>query len=69
MNSYNQRKQRIFRIKKIRNLLERRKLNQPELYSCGANHAKFREDNIVRKIKIYFTNNIMPYKNKKYNEF
>ena len=56
VNSYNQKKQKIFRIKKIRNLLGRRKLNKPELYSCGANHTKFREDNIVRKVKIYFTN-------------
>jgi len=44
-------------------------LNQPQLYSCGANHTKFREDNIVRKIKIYFTNSIMKYINKKYIEF
>jgi hypothetical protein len=68
-NSYNPRKQKIFRIKKIRNLLGRRKLNQPELYSCGANHTKFREDNIVRKIKIYFTNSTISYINKIYNEF
>ena len=68
-NSYNPRKQKIFRIKKIRNLLGRRKLNQPELYSCGANHTKFREDNIVRKVKIYFTNSTMSYINKLYNEY
>ena len=68
-NKHNQRNQKIFRIKKIRNLLGRRKLNQPELYSCGANHTKFREDNIVRKIKIYFTNSTMSYINKKYKEF
>ena len=65
----NHRKHKIFRIKKIRNLLGRRKLNQPELYSSGANHTKFREDNIVRKIKIYFTNSMMSYINKKYTEF
>ena len=69
VNIYNQKKQKIFRIKKIRNLLGRRKLNQPELYSCGANHTKFREDNIVRKVKIYFTNSTMSYINKIYNEF
>ena len=69
LNNYNQKKQKIFRIKKIRNLLGRRKLNQPELYSCGANHTKFREDNIVRKIKIYFTNSTISYINKIYNEF
>ena len=44
-------------------------MNRPELYTSGANHTKFREDNIVRKIKIYFTNSIMSYINKKYIEF
>ena len=62
-------KEKIFRIKKIRNILGRRKLNQPQLYSRGANHTKFGEDNIVRKIKIYFTNSTMKYINKKYIEF
>ena len=62
-------KEKIFRIKKIRNILGRRKLNQPQLYSYGANHTKFGEDNIVRKIKIYFTNSTMKYINKKYIEF
>lgn len=66
---HNHKNQKIFRIKKIRNLLGRRKLNQPELYTSDANHTKFREDNIVRKIKIYFTNSIMSYINKKYIEF
>ena len=66
---HNHKNQKIFRIKKIRNLLGRRKLNRPELYTSGANHTKFREDNIVRKIKIYFTNSIMSYINKKYIEF
>lgn len=69
VNCHNQKTQKIFRIKKIRNLLGRRKINQPELYSCGANHTKFREDNVVRKIKIYFTNSMMSYINKKYIEF
>ena len=69
VNSHNQINKKIFRIKKIRNLLGRRKINQPELYSCGANHTKFREDNIVRKIKIYFSNSMMSYINKKYIEF
>ena len=68
-NSHNQINKKIFRIKKIRKLLGRRKINQPELYSCGANHTKFREDNIVRKIKIYFTNSVMSFINKKYIEF
>ena len=62
-NNNNCRKEKIFKIKKIRQMLGRRKLNQPQLYSCGANHTKFGEDNIVRKIKIYFTNSTMTYIN------
>ena len=62
-NNNNCRKGKIFKIKKIRQMLGRRKLNQPQLYSCGANHTKFGEDNIVRKIKIYFTNSTMTYIN------
>ena len=68
-NNNNCRKEKIFKIKKIRQILGRRKLNQPQLYSCGANHTKFGEDNIVRKIKIYFTNSTMSYINQKYIEF
>lgn len=68
-NNNNCRKEKIFKIKKIRQMLGRRKLNQPQLYSCGANHTKFGEDNIVRKIKIYFTNSTMSYINQKYIEF
>jgi len=68
-NNNNCRNGKIFKIKKIRQMLGRRKLNQPELYSCGANHTKFGEDNIVRKIKIYFTNSTMSYINQKYIEF
>ena len=68
-NNNNCRNGKIFKIKKIRQKLGRRKLNQPELYSCGANHTKFGEDNIVRKIKIYFTNSTMSYINQKYIEF
>ena len=68
-NNNNCRNGKIFKIKKIRQMLGRRKLNQPQLYSCGANHTKFGEDNIVRKIKIYFTNSTMSYINQKYIEF
>ena len=62
-NNNNCRNGKIFKIKKIRQMLGRRKLNQPQLYSCGANHTKFGEDNIVRKIKIYFANSTMTYIN------
>ena len=44
-NNNNCRNGKIFKIKKIRQMLGRRKLNQPQLYSCGANHTKFGEDN------------------------
>ena len=47
----------------------RRKNNQSELYSTEANHTKFREDNIIHKIKIYFTNSTMIYINNKYFEY
>ena len=47
----------------------RKKHSQTQLYYIEANHNKFREDNIVRKIKIYFTNSLMLYINKRYCEF
>ena len=47
----------------------RRKNNQSELYSTEPNHTKFREDNIIHKIKIYFTNSTMIYINNKYFEY
>ena len=47
----------------------RRKDNQSELYSTEPNHTKFREDNIIHKIKIYFTNSTMIYINNKYFEY
>ena len=68
-NNHNHRGGTIFKIKKITKILGRRKLNQPQLYSSGADHTKFGEDNIVRKIKIYFINSTMSYINQKYIEF
>ena len=62
-------KKDIFYFKKINKYIGRRKHNNSRFYSVEANHNKFKEDNIVNKIKIYFTNSMMVYINKKYNEF
>lgn len=63
-------KAKIFTCKKISKIMgRRRKNNQSELYSTEPNHTKFREDNIVHKIKIYFTNSTMIYINNKYFEY
>ena len=63
-------KEKIFTCKKISKIMgRRRKNNQSELYSTEANHTKFREDNIIHKIKIYFTNSTMIYINNKYFEY
>ena len=60
---------KIFSYKKVSRKMGRKKHSQTQLYCIEANHNKFREDNIVRKIKIYFTNSLMSYINKKYSEF
>ena len=65
----NKKKEKIFKLKKITKKLGRRKHNDSQLYSIIANHSKFKEDNIVSKIKIYFTNSIMRYINKTYSEY
>lgn len=62
-------KKDIFHFKKINKYIGRRKRDGWQFYSKEANHNKFKEDNIVNKIKIYFTNSIMEFINKKYFEF
>ena len=62
-------KEKIFDIKKTSKTKGRRKQGQTELYQTEAIHNKFREDNIVNKIKIYFINSTMKLINKKYAEF
>lgn len=62
-------KEKIFNIKKTSKTKGRRKQGQVELYQTEATHNKFREDNIVNKIKIYFINSTMKLINKKYAEF
>ena len=63
--SENQKK--IFDIKKVNKNKGRRKQSHPELYKEDAVHTKFREDNIINKIKIYFINSTMSLINKKYS--
>ena len=62
-------KKNIFIFKKINKYIGRRKHNNQHLYKTEANHNKYREDNMVNKIKIYFINSIMSLLNKKYNQF
>ena len=62
-------KKKIFIFKKINKYIGRRKQNNPKLYKTEANHNKYKEDNMVNKIKIYFINSIMTYLNTKYFEY
>ena len=65
----NPKKSLIFDIKKVNKNKGRRKQSHPELYKEDAVHTKFREDNIINKIKIYFINSTMSLINKKYSEY
>ena len=65
----NQKKNLIFDIKKVNKNKGRRKQSHPELYKEDAVHTKFREDNVINKIKIYFINSTMSLINKKYSEY
>ena len=62
-------KKKIFIFKKVNKYIGRRKQNNPKLYKTEANHNKYKEDNMVNKIKIYFINSIMTYLNQKYKEY
>ena len=62
----NQKKSLIFDIKKVNKNKGRRKQSHPELYKEDAVHTKFREDNVINKIKIYFINSTMSLINKEY---
>ena len=62
-------KNKIFDTKKIHKRIGRRKQDKPELYKYEAVHTKYRQDNIIQKIKIYFINSTMALINKKYNEY
>ena len=62
-------KKNIFIFKKINKYIGRRRHNSQNIYKIEANHNKYKEDNMVNKIKIYFINSIMSFLNKKYFEF
>ena len=49
-------KNKIFDIKKVSKRIGRRKHDKPELYKYEAVHTKYRQDNIIQKIKIHFIN-------------
>ena len=60
---------KIFDIKKMSKRIGRRKHDKPELYKYEAVHTKYRQDNIIQKIKIHFINSTMDLINRKYNEY
>ena len=60
---------KIFDIKKVSKRIGRRKHDKPELYKYEAVHTKYRQDNIIQKIKIHFINSTMDLINRKYNEY
>jgi len=62
-------KKDIFYFKRINKNIGRIRHDSPRFYSEQVNHTKFKEDNIINKIKIYFINSIMAYLNKIYKEY
>ena len=60
---------KIFDIKKVSKRIGRRKHDKPELYKYEAVHTKYRQDNIIQKIKIHFINSTMDLINREYNEY
>ena len=66
---FHKEKKNIFTFKKVNKNMGRRKRKHHQLFSIEAHHNKYKEDNIINKIKIYFTNSLMSYINKKYIEF
>ena len=62
-------KNKIFDIKKVSKRIGRRKHDKPELYKYEAVHTKYRQDNIIQKIKIHFINSTMDLINREYNEY
>ena len=62
-------KNKIYDIKKVSKRIGRRKHDKPELYKYEAVHTKYRQDNIIQKIKIHFINSTMDLINRKYNEY
>ena len=63
---FHKEKKNIFVFKKINKKIGRRKHKHKKIFSIEAHHNKYKEDNIINKIKIYFTNRLMTCINKKY---
>jgi len=68
-NIFHKEKKNVFVFKKVNKNMGRRKRKRHQLFYIEPHHNKYKEDNINNKIKIHFTNRLMSYINKKYNEF
>ena len=66
---FHKEKKNLFVFKKVNKNMGRRKRKHHQLFFIEPHHNKYKEDNIINKIKIHFTNRLMSYINKKYNEF
>ena len=66
---FHKEKKNVFIFKKVNKNMGRRKRKRNQLFYIEPHHNKYKEDNIINKIKIHFTNRLMSYINKKYNEY
>ena len=66
---FHKEKKNLCVFKKVNKNMGRRKRKHHQLFFIEPHHNKYKEDNIINKIKIHFTNRLMSYINKKYNEF
>ena len=66
---FHKEKKDVFVFKKVNKNMGRRKRKHHQLFFIEPHHNKYKEDNIINKIKIHFTNRLMLYINNKYSEF
>ena len=66
-NIFHKEKKNVFIFKKVNKNMGRRKRKRNQLFYIEPHHNKYKEDNIINKIKIHFTNRLMSYINKKYS--
>ena len=66
---FHKEKKNVFVFKKVNKNMGRRKHKRNQLFYIEPHHNKYKEDNIINKIKIHFINRLMLYINKKYSEF
>ena len=66
---FHKEKKDVFVFKKVNKNMGRRKRKHHQLFFIEPHHNKYKEDNIINKIKIHFTNRLMSYINNKYSEF